>query len=168
MSDESTIQILPPGSMTTGSADTTNANDGEPQATPITFEDRAPPAPVVHSERPSATSPEARLEQSVRADLRVVGVAWRKYQATHDRDAVYGYLNAVYRIVMKWKNEQRAWKSAGLALKIQGDTASMRGEPFAVVIRCTSAPDKVDTKTRSVNRRPTWTPPGPGANSLIH
>ena len=51
--------------------------------------------------------------------------------------------------VMKWKREQRAWKSAGLALKIQGDTTSMRVEPFAVVIRSTSDPAKVDAKTRS-------------------
>ncbi len=34
-------------------------------------------------------------------------------------------------------------------MKLQGDTTSMRVEPFAVVIRCTSAPDKVDGKTRS-------------------
>jgi len=34
-------------------------------------------------------------------------------------------------------------------MKLQGDTTSMRVEPFALVIRCTSAPDKVDGKTRS-------------------
>jgi len=78
-----------------------------------------------------------------------VEVTWRKYQGTHDRDAVYGYLSAVYKVVMKWKREQRAWKSAGLALKLRGGTTSVRVEPFAVVIRCTSAPDKVDAKTRS-------------------
>jgi hypothetical protein len=60
-----------------------------------------------------------------------------------------GYLAAVYSVVMKWKREQRAWKSAGLALRLHCDTKSMRVEPFAVVIRCTSAPDKVDGKTRS-------------------
>ncbi len=37
-------------------------------------------------------------------------------------------------------------------MKLQGDTTSMRVEPFAVVIRCTSAPDKVDGKTRSKTR----------------
>jgi hypothetical protein len=94
-------------------------------------------------------SPEPRLEKSVRADLREVEAAWRRYQATHDRDAVYGYLAVVYSVVAKWKREQRAWKSAGLALKLQGDTTSIRVEPFAVVIRCTSDPDKVDGKTRS-------------------
>ena len=47
------------------------------------------------------------------------------------------------------EREHRAWKSADLALKLQGDTISMRVEPLAVVVRCTSAPDKVDAKTRS-------------------
>jgi hypothetical protein len=47
------------------------------------------------------------------------------------------------------EQQHRAWKSAGLALKLQGPTTSMRVEPFAVVIRCTSDPDKVDGKTRS-------------------
>jgi hypothetical protein len=51
--------------------------------------------------------------------------------------------------VMKWKREQRAWKSASLALKLRGWTTSMRVELFAVAIRCTSDPDKVDGKTRS-------------------
>jgi hypothetical protein len=39
--------------------------------------------------------------------------------------------------------------SAGLALRLQGDTTSMWVEPFAVAIRCTSTSDKVDGKTRS-------------------
>jgi hypothetical protein len=42
-------------------------------------------------------------------------MAWRRYQATHDRDAVYGYLAAVHNVVRKWKRERRAWKSAALA-----------------------------------------------------
>jgi hypothetical protein len=97
----------------------------------------------------SPTSPEVRLEKAVKADLQEVEQAWCRYQGTHDRDAVYGYLGAVYNVVMKWKHEQQAWKSAELALRLQCDTTSMRVEPFAVVIRCTSAPDKVDGKTRS-------------------
>ena len=34
-------------------------------------------------------------------------------------------------------------------MKLQGDTISMRVEPLTVVVRCTSAPDKVNAKTRS-------------------
>jgi hypothetical protein len=48
-------------------------------------------------------------------DLREVEEAWRKYQGTHDRDAEYGYLGAVYNLVREWKSERRARKSAGLA-----------------------------------------------------
>jgi uncharacterized protein YbaA (DUF1428 family) len=37
----------------------------------------------------------AKLEKSIQTDLGEVEMAWRRYQATHDRDAVYGYLAAV-------------------------------------------------------------------------
>jgi hypothetical protein len=50
-----------------------------------------------------------------RQTLGEVEMAWRRYQATHDRDAVYGYLAAVHNVVRKWKRERRAWKSAALA-----------------------------------------------------
>jgi hypothetical protein len=57
----------------------------------------------------------AKLEKSIQTDLGEVEMAWRRYQATQDRDAVYGYLAAVHNVVRKWKRERRAWKSAGLA-----------------------------------------------------
>ena len=112
MSDESTIPIMPPGSMTTGSADTTLPNSREPKPASTEIRTRsmlpqAAPNPVLDRISQGPTSPEARLEKSVKLDLQVVEQAWRRYQATHDRDAVYGYLSAVYRVVMKWKREQR-------------------------------------------------------------
>jgi hypothetical protein len=154
MSDGSTIRILPRRPTIIGGADTTLPNKLEPRAALTTFEGhpiagREVSRPISNPIRRGPTSPEAKLEKSVKADLGEVEKAWRRYQGTHDRDAVYGYLAAVYKVVAKWKREQRAWKSAGLALKLQGDTTTIRVEPFAVLIRCTSTPDKVDGKTRS-------------------
>ena len=81
MSDRSIVQILPHLPTILGAADTTSANNGEPQATPITFEDHgAPPAPVVHATHPSPTSPQAKLRNLVKADLGEVEKAWRRYQ----------------------------------------------------------------------------------------
>jgi hypothetical protein len=153
MSDGSTTRILPPRSTIVGGGDTKLPNNGEPKSAPTRTAGpiigRAIPIPAAQSKLAAPESPEATPEKSIQADLREAAEAWRRYQATHDRDAVYGYLTAVYNVVMKWKREQRAWKSVGLALKLQGNAISMRVEPFAVVIRCTSAPDKVDGKTRS-------------------
>jgi hypothetical protein len=154
MSDQSTIRILPPRPTIIGGGDTKLPNNGEPKAGPAVIPvrpvvDRAVPNPAAYPKQPAPTTPEAKLEKSIQADLREVDEAWQRYQATHDRDAVYGYLTAVYNVVTNWKRERRAWKSAGLALRLQGDITSMRVEPFAVLIRCTSDPDKADGKTRS-------------------
>jgi hypothetical protein len=154
MSDGSAIQILSPQSTIVGGGDTKLPNNAEPKTALTEIADRpiiarAAPSSAARSKQAVPKSPEAQLEKSVKVDLGEVEQAWRRYQATHDRDAVDGYLAAVYNVVMKWKREQRAWKSAGSALRLQCDKTSMRVEPFAVVIRCTSAPDKVDGKTRS-------------------
>jgi hypothetical protein len=139
MSDGNTIRILPARSTTIGSRDTKLANNGEPKVASTEIASRpiigrAVPSSAACSRPAALKSPEAKLEKAVKADLGEVEQAWRRYQATHDRDAVYGYLTAVYKVVAKWKSEQqhRAWKSAGLALKLQGNTTSMRVEPFAV------------------------------------
>lgn len=41
--------------------------------------------------------------------------AWVRYQSTRQRDAVYGYLNAVFVIVQRWKKQHRA-KASSLEL----------------------------------------------------
>jgi hypothetical protein len=35
-------------------------------------------------------------------------MAWREFQSTRERDAVYAFLSAVFEIVQRWKNERRA------------------------------------------------------------
>jgi hypothetical protein len=64
--------------------------------------------------------------------------AWRKFQSSRKRDAVYGYLAAVFAIVLGWKNQRSVKASANRAL---GETAKRRAirsdEPFAVAILCT-------------------------------
>lgn len=76
--------------------------------------------------------------------------AWVGYQSTRERDAVYGYLTAVFEIVSRWKQQRRAKAKSHHALAATKSPRALRTEdPFTVVICCTSDPCKVDTKTRS-------------------
>lgn len=77
-------------------------------------------------------------------------VAWKEYQSTRKRDAVYDYLRAVFAIVQRWKKEHRAKVKSYQALRATGRCSQARNlEPFAAVIFCTSDPHKADSKTRS-------------------
>jgi hypothetical protein len=86
----------------------------------------------------------------VEDELAMVRVAWKGYQSTRRRDAVYDYLGAVFKIARRWKKEQRTKASMHQALRAIGQTSATRNhEAFTTVILCTSDPCKVDTKTRS-------------------
>jgi hypothetical protein len=76
-----------------GARDAKIPNNGEPKATPTEIASRpivgrAVPSPVAYSKQATPISPEAKLEKSIQADLGEVEQAWRRCQATHDRDAV--------------------------------------------------------------------------------
>ena len=86
--------------------------------------------------------------QALRQDLLRVRSAWEDCQASRERDAVYGYLTAVFDLVAWWAAVDRAVSRAHWALRLcRLDLPS--DEPFAAIIRCTSDPGKVDKRTRS-------------------
>ena len=74
---------------------------------------------------------------------------WEMVQASHARDAVYGYLTAVFQIVSWWDLEGKAVKRAHRALHLRGHNSVREPEPFAAVIYCTADRDKVDDRTQS-------------------
>jgi hypothetical protein len=77
-------------------------------------------------------------------------MAWREFQSTRERDAVYAFLSAVFEIVQRWKKERRANAGSLQALAATKHPSAIRKpEPFAIVIFCTSDPRIVDAKTRS-------------------
>jgi hypothetical protein len=51
-----------------------------------------------------------------------------------DRTAIYGYLSAVFDLVMWWAAEDCAISRARWALQLQGVALSTTDEPFAAVI----------------------------------
>ena len=86
--------------------------------------------------------------QALQQDLTRVRNAWDQCQSSRDRSAIYGYLSAVFDLVMWWAAEDRAISRARWALRLcRLDLPN--DEPFAAVILCTAYRQKVDKRTRS-------------------
>ena len=96
-----------------------------------------------------AKDPVPYSKEALRQDLTRVRLAWEDCQASRDRNAIYGYLSAVFDLVIWWKAEGRAVSRARWALQLHGLDLPITDEPFAMVIFCTSVPAKVDKRTRS-------------------
>jgi hypothetical protein len=87
--------------------------------------------------------------QALEATLGCLESEFWKYQETKDREAVFGYLNAVFEAVAWWYHVGRAKEFAQWALRLQEQPAPKIADPFAAIIFCTADPVKVDFKTRS-------------------
>jgi hypothetical protein len=86
---------------------------------------------------------------ALRQDLERLRGIWDDCQASRDRNAIYGYLSAVYGLVAWWTAEGRETDRARRALRLQRLQVSEREDPFAAVVRCTADPAKADKRTRS-------------------
>jgi hypothetical protein len=86
---------------------------------------------------------------ALRQDLQRVRGVWADCQANRDRNAIYGYLSAVYGLVAVWAAEGREIDRARRALRLGRLGVSDREDPFASIIRCTADPGKADKRTRS-------------------
>ena len=99
--------------------------------------------------RPSRTQVIPYSSAALRQDLERLRGIWEDCQASRDRNAIYGYLTAVYGLVAWWTAEGRETDRARRALRLQRLKVSDREDPFAAVIRCTADPAKADKRTRS-------------------
>ena len=102
-------------------------------------------------------------DEALKQDLLRVQNAWDESQACRERDAIYGYLTAVFELVAWWVAEKRALERGRKALRLRHIlrhiTPSDHDEPFAAIIRCTADPAKVDKRTRSKwSRALKWAP----------
>jgi len=68
----------------------------------------------------SAQDPIPYSREGLKQDLFRVRTSWEYCQANRDRNAIYGYLSAVFDLVMWWKAEDRAITRARWALRLQG------------------------------------------------
>lgn len=84
----------------------------------------------------------------VRRRLESVRDAWKAFQASRARDAVYGYLVAVFAIVERYKGRRKTKKLLRRVCKVRGLPVDENADPFATVIRCT-CDAMLDNKTIS-------------------
>ncbi len=87
--------------------------------------------------------------EAMRAILLRLEGEWETVQASHDRNAIYQYLTAVFELVVWWAKEGKAVKHAHRALHLRGHHSVREPEPFAAVIYCTADRGKIDDRTRS-------------------
>jgi len=98
---------------------------------------------------PSAGSPNKQTRKEERLRQRMVEVcnAWDEFQENRRRDAVYGYLRAVFLLVKRYRGRRRTKKLLLHASKFAGLACQNSVDPFSVIIRCTS--EDLDAKTLS-------------------
>ena len=96
------------------------------------------------SHEPVRKTAKARLARR----LDKVADAWDDFQASRARDAVYGYLEAVFAIVEHYKVRRRTKKLLRHAFKFANLPFDKNADPFTAAIRCT-CDDQVDSKTIS-------------------
>ena len=86
---------------------------------------------------------------TLRQDIARVRLAWEACQCSRDRNAIYGYLTAVFDLVMWWKAQDREISRAHWALKLKRLDVLHAHEPFGAIILATAARQKVHKRTQS-------------------
>jgi hypothetical protein len=90
--------------------------------------------------RPSPKEAVPYSTEALRQNLQRVRNVWDDCQANRDRNAIFGYLSAVYGLVAVWTAEGREFDRARRALRLGRLKISEREDPFAAIIRCTRRP----------------------------
>jgi hypothetical protein len=125
------------------SINTSASRDARPSLGPALINKRLPSPRALrwpHRQAESQT-PKARL----RRWLQTVRLAWEDFQASRARDAVYGYLEAVFEIVMHYKVRRRTNRLLRHAFEFANLPFDKNADTFSAVIRCTSERD-IDNK----------------------
>jgi hypothetical protein len=84
----------------------------------------------------------------IRQRLEKIRDAWDDFQASRVRDAVYGYLEAVFALVSHYKTRRKTNKLLRHAFQFSILPFDKAADPFTAVIRCT-CDDTIDSKTIS-------------------
>ena len=88
-------------------------------------------------------------KEALDRDLERVRGAWDDCQTDRRRDAIYGYLKAVYDLVNWWSAEKCDVDRVRQALRLRGLLPWPRECVYAAMIRCTADPARADKRTRS-------------------
>jgi hypothetical protein len=89
-------------------------------------------------------------DPALKVNLERLEEEWAGYQNTRDRDAIYGYLTAVFELVSWWAHCDIAKEYARRALCLKERRLPDHvPEPYATIILCTADRSKVDHRMRS-------------------
>lgn len=89
-------------------------------------------------------------DAALKATLTRLEGEWDEFQSTRDRNAIYGYLTAIFEVVTWWMQERKAVEHARRALYLKSYSLFAKSpEPFAALVLCTAEREKVDYRTRS-------------------
>ena len=86
---------------------------------------------------------------SVKQRVVLVGEAWDDFQTSRRRDAVYGFLGAVFVLVQRHSKGGRMRRLQRELRGIVGTEGAATSDPFTLVIRAVADPDGIDRKTVS-------------------
>src|SRR4029077_10392522 len=107
-------------------------------------------APITGRVRRSHQEPGGKIPKArVRRRLEKVRDAWDDFQVSRTRDAVYGFLGAVFEMVMHYKVRRRTTRLRRHAFKFAELPFDRNADPFSAVIRWTcdySADNKTISK----------------------
>jgi hypothetical protein len=115
----------------------------------------APLSKARSHDEPKNQTPKARLKRR----LEKIRDAWDEFQTSRARDAVYGYLEAVFAIVEHYKVRRRTNKLLRYAFEFFDQPLDKNADPFTVVIRCTCggpADNKMISKWARALRYAAW------------
>ena len=90
--------------------------------------------------RPKTETPATPL----RRRLERVSAAWDRFQANRARDAVYGYLGAVFEIVVHYRVRRKTKKLLRSAFEFAGLPLDRNADSVTAIIRCTCERDLGD------------------------
>jgi hypothetical protein len=106
-------------------------------------------APILAGTPRSHRAPKSKKTRiRIRQRLEKVADAWDEFQASRARDAVYGYLEAVFAIVKHFKVRRKTKKLLRHAFEFGSLPFDKTADPFTAVIRCT-CDHSTDSKTIS-------------------
>jgi hypothetical protein len=127
-------------------ANTPDRLDARTISVPVLHAKSPPTARAVHrsDHKAEGESPQDRL----RRRLIRVSDAFDEFQGSRVRDAVYGYLKAVFALVVDCKGRRRTKRLLRRAFQFAGLSFDENADPFGAVIRCTSERN-LDNKTIS-------------------
>ena len=123
---------------------TTDCRSASLNSRPAPMTRAAPLSKARSHHEPRNKTPKARL----RRRLEKIRDAWDDFQASRARDAVYGYLEAVFAILEHYKVRRRTKRLLRHAFKFANLPFDKNANPFTAVIRCT-CDDEIDSKTIS-------------------